>query len=405
LKRRVKAPVAILVLLLIPLMMTGIIGVIFGPSSDNNNQLPKIDVLVVDNDKEFMSKLLLGAFDSKELKEMFQVTVVAEKEGKKLISKGKASALVIIPGKFSERLIKAENVQLEVIKNPAQQFLPEIVEEFMTTTAVFLSAVVQVFEPEIKAVDSLLDLDIEEVSVMQMTPFLEAGRQKIIAIKKYLDPLLVKLKKEVVGEKKSEKKEESGFNVYSFIIPGMGIMFLLFIIEIFLRDILTEREDGKLQRMMFSPLHTMEYIFARIISGWLLGILVLLIMVVFGMVLFGIDWGNYFYLFLLAAVTSFWIAGFFALLNGFFKNKNQAGALTAPIILVFSVFGGSVLQVHNLPEAVRWVSDFTPNQWFIKGVELVKNGNFPAAPLGVLLATAFILFLVATVILKKRLTV
>lgn len=401
-KRRLKSPLAILVLLFIPVFMTGIMGAIFAPRTDQS-QLPKIKVLVVDKDKDIASKLLLGAFDTEQLKEMFEITLVDEAKGKKLISKGKASALVIIPEKFSERLIKVEKSQFLVIKNPSEQFLPDVVEEFMNTYAVIISGIVQVFEPEIRGIDLLLDIPIENVSITAMTPFLEAGRKKIESLIKYLDPLLIQLKEEVTG--KEEKKTAPGFNIFFLILPGMSVMFLLFIIEIFLRDILTEREDGKLQRIMFAPIRTSELILARVFSGWIMGMLVYLVIVVLGMLLFNISWGNWGYLFLLIAVTCFWIAAFFTLLNAFFKNRNQAGALTAPIILVFSVFGGSILPVDQLPKSINWIAVFTLNHWFIQGTQQIRDGVFPALSFGILLVTGVILFLLASVFLKRRITI
>lgn len=400
-KRRVKSPYAVLVLLLIPVVMTAIIGAIFAPSG-GENKLPKIKVLVVDKDKNIGSKILLGAFDSPRLKEMFQVTIVDETEGKKLISKGKASALLMIPEKFSERLIKVEKSEFLVIKNPSEQFLPNVVEEFMVTSSVIISGLVQVFETEIKAIDALTNIPTEQISIAAMTPFLEQGKEKIVTLEKFLSPLLIQLKEETTG-----KEEEKGpaFNIFSFILPGMSIMFLLFIIEIFIRDILTEREDGKFQRMMFSPVRSMEYIFARIISGWVMGIAVCLVIVLVGILLFNIDWGNYLYLFIFVTVTNFWIASFFALLNSFFKNRRQSGAFTAPIILVFSVFGGSVIPADQLPGAFRMVSYITPNRWFIKGVEHINSGTFPTLHFAVLLLTGIILFLLAAAFLKKRIVI
>ncbi|MCP5102249.1 MAG: ABC transporter permease [bacterium] len=399
-KRRFKSPVTIVVLLLIPIIMTGIIGAIFAPKEDGN-QLPKIKLLVVDKDKNIASKMLLGALDSKELKEMFQVTVVDETEGKKLISKGKASALLIIPEKFSDRLIKAEESELLLIKNPSQQFLPTVVEEFMNTFTIIISGFVQVFEPELKTVDSLINMPVEQLSIVALTPMMEKSKDKIVALKGYLSPLLLQLKEETTGKK--EKK--TAINVFSYVLPGMAIMFLLFIIEIFVRDILSEREDGKLQRMMFAPLKSMEFISARVISAWLMGIAVFLVMVVLGILLFNISWGNYFFLFVFAAAACFWIAAFFALLNSFFKNRNQAGAFSAPIIMVFSAFGGSIIQVDQLPAGLRWISQGTLNHWFIKGAGQISNGLFPTLPFAVILLTGIILFLLAAKFLNKRITV
>lgn len=400
-KRRLRNPYALLVLLAIPVLMTAIIGAIFAPAADH--KLPKIKVLVVDKDKNITAKFLLGAFDSPQLKEMFQATLVDEAEGKKLMAAGKASAMVVIPEKFSENFINAEKSEFLVIKNPSEQFLPNVVEEFMITYAVIMSGLVQVFEPKWKDIDAFKEKDfsLELGSLASMTPFLEGGKNKIATLEKYLSPLLIQLKNEVTGE----KKQEAGFNIFSFILPGISVMFLLFIIETFTRDILVEREDGKCRRMMFSPLKPMEFISARVISGWLMGIAVYLVIVLLGVLLFKMDWGNYLYLFIFVTVSCFWIASFFALLNSFFKNRNQAGAFTAPIILVFSAFGGSIIAVGLLPAAFRWVSYITLNRWFIDGVDRIRSGVFPLLPFAVILLSGLALFLSASTFLKKKITV
>jgi ABC-2 type transport system permease protein len=124
-----------------------------------------------------------------------------------------------------------------------------------------------------------------------------------------------------------------------------------------------------------------------------------------GVILFNISWGNYGYLFILVAVTCFWCASFFALLNSFFKNKNQAGAFTGPIILVFSIFGGSMMPLNQFPKSMQWISYFTVNRWFNDGAQKIGNHLFPTASIAILLVSGLILFVVAIFSLKRRITV
>ena len=76
-KRRLRAPMATILFLVIPLAMTALIGMIFDPGSGGETKLPPIKLLLVDKDKGLASKFLIGAFDQKEVKEMFQVTTGA----------------------------------------------------------------------------------------------------------------------------------------------------------------------------------------------------------------------------------------------------------------------------------------------------------------------------------------
>jgi ABC-2 type transport system permease protein len=403
LRRRLKAPVSTILFLVIPLAMTAMIGMIFDPGAGNETKLPPIKLLVVDHDKDIAAKFLLGAFDQKEVKDMFQTTLVDEAAGEKLMQKGKASAMLVIPEHFSDDLAEQRVSALEVVKNPSEEFLPGVAEEFAATMAVGLSGIAQVFADELKIVKSVRKLSLEAVTVPQLTPFLERARAKIIALKSYLSPLLLTVKSSTT-RKPGQEARPAGFNIFSYIFPGLLIMFLLFIIEPSLREIQNERADGKTRRMMFSPLTGGELVTARIFSGWLIGMLVSLLAMAAGSLLFRIEWGNLLWLLALVAASCFWCAAFFAMLNAFFRSKNQAGAFASPIILVFSAFGGSMLPLEQLPSGMRWIGKLTVNNWFITGCQAIVDGNSPLASLIVLAGTGLLFAAVAMVALPRRLT-
>jgi ABC-2 type transport system permease protein len=402
-KRRLKAPMATILFLIIPLAMTALIGMIFDPGSGNETKLPAIKLLLVDMDKGLASKFLIGAFDQKEIRDMFQVTLVDEAAGEKLMKKGKASAMLVIPEHFSDDLAEQKISTLEVVKNPSEEFLPGVAEEFANTMAVGFSGLAQVFADELKVIKSASKLDLEAISIAQMTPFLEMARIKVIALKSYLSPLLIGLKTSTTA-KPGKTAKPTGFNIFSYIMPGMLIMFLLFIVEAFMREIQNERADGKIRRMMFSPLTSRELITARLFSGWLLGVLICLVAMAVGTLLFRIDWGNPLLVFLLVLASCFWCAAFFGMLNAFFKNKNQAGAFASPIILVFAAFGGSMLPLEQIPQGMRWLAQFTVNNWFITGCRQIMDGRIPYGSFIVLAVSGLLFAGVAMVALQRRLS-
>jgi len=260
-----------------------------------------------------------------------------------------------------------------------------------------------VFADELKIIKSASKLKLEAITIAELTPFLEMARIKIIALNSYLSPLLLQLKT-ATTTKPGKTAKPKGFNIFAYIMPGMLIMFLLFIIEAFMRDIQNERADGKIRRMMFSPLTTRELIAARIFSGWLLGVLICLTAMAVGTLIFSIDWGNSLLVFILVVVSCFWCAAFFAMLNAFFKNKNQAGAFAAPIILVFAAFGGSMLPLEQIPQGMRWLAKFTVNNWFITGSQEIMAGGIPHGSLIVLSVSGLFFAVVAMIALQRRLS-
>jgi len=401
--RHLKAPLVVVIFIAIPLVMTGLIGLVFGPRADDT-QLPPIPVLLVDNDKGFVAKLMLGAFDVDEMKKMFQVTVTGEEEGRKRMEAGKASAMVIIPEGFTFDLLETKPVTLTVVKNPAEQFLPDVVEEFINTMAVMLSAVVQAFADEARGIRAMLDSPLASFTWEALAPELGKAQKKMIAAEKYLNPLLIRLNEEET-KASGAKARFTQADLFSAILPGMAIMFLLFIVQTLMRDLLSEREDGKLRRMMTTPLRPLELISARLLGGWIMGMIVLLVMVAAGTLVFRVKWGPFGYFLILGAVASFWTAALFGLLHALFRNRNQAGALSAPIILAFSLFGGSMMNAEAMPKTFRAVGILTPNRWFIDGAALIRDGRFPWAALLVLAASGTLLMALAVRALRRRTSV
>jgi ABC-2 type transport system permease protein len=402
-RRHLKAPLAALIYMVIPLAMTGLIGVIFSPRTEEGG-LPPIRALLVDNDKGLAAKLLLGSFDVDRMKKMFEVTVVDEAEGRKRMARGKASAMIVIPEHFTLDLLDAKPTTLLVVKNPSEQFLPDVVEEFMNTMAVMLSGAVQAFSEEVKGIRIMLERPRESLPWESLAPEFGKAQKKISAAAKYLDPLLIRLEAEetkAAGARTSFTQSD----LFSIILPGMAVMFLLFIVQTLMRDIISEREDGKLRRMMTTPLRPLELVGARLIGGWCMGIAVLLVMVAAGTLVYRVSWGPFGWFLLLGAVASFWTAAFFALLHALVRNRNQAGALSAPIILAFSMFGGSMMNPEAMPKAFRAVGILTPNRWFIDGAALVRDGRFPTLALVVLAASGLVLLVLAVPALRRRTSV
>jgi len=348
-RRHLKSPGAILIYIAIPMVMTALIGIIFAPRTEGS-ELPPIQVLLVDNDKGFASKLLLGAFDADQMKKMFQVTVTDEADGRKRMERGRASAMIVIPEGFTLDLLDAKTTTLTVVKNPAEQFLPDVVEEFMNTLAVVLSGAVQAFADEARGIRAMLDGPIDSFPWEALGPELGKAQRKMVAAEKYLNPLLIRLKEEET-KAAGAKTRFTQADLFSVMLPGMAV---------------------------------------------------LLVMVALGTLIFRAKWGPFGYFLLLGAAVSFWTAAFFGFFHALVRNRNQAGALGAPIILAFSLFGGSMMNPEAMPKAFLAVGIATPNRWFIDGAALVRDGRFPAASLLVLAASGCVLAALAVRALCRR---
>src|SRR6185369_1275837 len=100
LKRARRNPWPYLINLALPLCITALIGLAFGPASKDGG-LGQIKVAVVDDDDSVLSSLLRGAMNQGDFKKHLEARFLERKEALKQIHDNKISAVLIIPKGFT----------------------------------------------------------------------------------------------------------------------------------------------------------------------------------------------------------------------------------------------------------------------------------------------------------------
>ncbi|MCJ7681231.1 MAG: ABC transporter permease [Candidatus Aminicenantes bacterium] len=401
-RRKWKNPIVIIGFMLIPVLFTAIFGMVFNPSEDFT--LPEIIILVADNDGSLVSNFLTTAMSQGELKKMAVLKPVGDEEqGRKLLNKDKASALLVIPAEFGRRVLEGKKAEVLLLKNPSEQFLPLIAEEIVDTTTLILSGLLSVFSDEIGLIrrgmemESIPDTDIAALSVRI--------RKRVEGLAAYILPPVISLKQVTIKEE-GEAKEDSPWSIYSYILPAMSILFLLFICNVVFEDILREKEAGTLLRLSISPLTMTEFIWSKIVVSALIGILCTGVLVAMGAFIFSINWGNAFSVLLIILCLNILIAGFIAFLYSFIRTERQAGAVLSPIILVMSLIGGSMVPVSNFPPFIQKLSTLTINYWGMEAFRYSIEGKTLLNMLPILLgmlAVGFLLSFTASALIQNKL--
>jgi ABC-2 type transport system permease protein len=377
-KRKWKNPVVILGFLFIPIVFTVIFGMVFG--SGGEGTLPQVKIFAADNDQSLISGLLLGALTQGELNELIELEAIEEDEGRKLLDRGKASALLIIPENFGQNIWDGQSTEILLIKNPAEQFLPQIAEEILDTMTLVLSSLRHLFADELDIVRELADL--EEFPDEAISALSLQFKDRIDGASKYLFPPVISLKQITLSE---EKEDVENLSVQAYILPAFAVMFLLFICNAVFEDILIEKESGTLMRLRISPVNLTEYIWSKIVISTLIGILCTSLLIILGRVLFSIHWGDPAAVALLVLCLNILIAGFIAFLFSFVHTERQAGALLTTVILLMSMLGGSMVPVENYPPVILIFSKLTLNYWGITAFKKIMRGESIATILPILL--------------------
>src|SRR6188508_2374378 len=145
-RRRLADPAAFAFWIGLPLLLGGLLSFI----NADDGAPPRATVLVVDEDGTFSSRLLLTALERAPTMELQTVSL---DEGRRRIDDGDATALLVVPKGFEQAVLDASSAsssspsqaELTLVTNPAQQILPNIVEETLEIVVEGVFYVQQIF--------------------------------------------------------------------------------------------------------------------------------------------------------------------------------------------------------------------------------------------------------------------
>ncbi len=365
LRRRLRSPFAVVIMMLMPLVLTLIVGIVFGRSG--SVELPKIRVLLVDRDSGFMSNLLRQGLQQDRFAEMIDLVIVDGEEGYSMMREGKASALVEVPENFTGDVLDRHPTVIRVVKNPAESFLPMIVEEVVETMVLTIDRGSRIFAEPIKSVRVLLEGDrwptggdIEDV--------LNTSRTRAILVRGYLSDSLVTLETETLAP---EGERTGGINLFAFVLPGSLMLGLMFISEIVLRDIVREKQTGTLARLFTTPVEAGEIIAGKIISTFLITAIACILLLVIGRFGFKIMIKDYLALALHLVASVFMCTGVITFFYGFIRSERAADAILSVAIVVMGLFGGSMVPLEQMSGTLQAAGRFSPVYWAIDGFKKI----------------------------------
>ena len=399
-KRRLRAPVGLVVMLIFPLAFAGMLGLAFGDRAGGSDSgLPRIRILVVDLDNGFLSQFFMGATNSDEFNEQFEIVAVATaEEGRQRMDDGEASALLIFPEGFTESLLDEQPVTLELVKNPAQSILPQVVEEMAGMLAAVLDKGVRVMGEPLRLIDSTF----AEVDEADEFPTDKVLSTLTLAVSGRLRPLLHYVLPPVVvfetvseadvpleailqaraGETVEEVNKRvgtlaaapdteagDGFNLFGFFLPMISLMAILFLGENGMRDLLLEQRAGTLMRLFSSPAGVGRVLLAKVATTLLICAGSLLILAVVGLALGWISTsvslpGALVQLSAIALAST----GLATLIYGFVRTDRAASSTHSAAVMAMSFMGGSFMPIQQMPETLRQVAPYTINYWGIRGL-------------------------------------
>ncbi len=172
-------------------------------------------------------------------------------------------------------------------------------------------------------------------------------------------------------------------------------------------QLIESRRFGVSRRMLSTPTPARTILAGEMLGRYVVALVQGLIIVFVTLVLFGVDWGDPVATGAIVAVFALVGAGAAMLMGSVLDNQQQAGSFGVFFGLLLAALGGSMVPLEVFPETVRTIAHATPHAWAIDAFGDVLGGSGIGTilpELGILLAYAAVLLVVAVNLFRRRLT-
>lgn len=383
-------PVGLATSLGIPLVLVTLVTLVFG----GGQATPQGRLLVADEDGTVLSQALTGAFSRGPLSKMLVLETTGREEGRRRMDRGDASALLIVPKGFQDAFLQNQPAQLSLVTNPAQEILPNIVEETLSIVVdggFYLQRLAAIPLRNIASEQTPSDDTVARVSVA----FNRLGR----SLTKYLNPPLIDLELHVTAENRGSQ------NVTAVFLPAMLFMGLLFVGNAYALDIWKEQSWGTLRRLATAPVSLGAFLGGRLIS---------LALILTGVALVGVAGMRWFAHVPVASIplATLWIvlsgmAFYLFLVTIALHTSGQRVANVVGNLVVFplALVGGSFFPFEMMPDWMASIGRFTPNGWAVTEFKAFVAGSAHTKDLlvgaGYMAAVGSLLFLLTLRQMRK----
>ncbi|SES40827.1 ABC transporter permease [Lentzea albida] len=354
LRSRLRDGTAPLIALVAPILLATLFGLALG--GDDDPPL-KATIGVVDLDGgEFPASVQREALNTDELKGVLTFRQYPdEAAARSAVDGGESGAALVFPAGFSEGVGAGRGGQVSVLESPESP-LAGVVARSMVDR---ISALVQA---RTLAVRASLEAGVPADRVQL---FVEENGAAGPALS-------------LVGDPVSGGKVDLAVHYGA----GMAVMFAFFVVGTTARSLLTERQNGTLDRMRAAPIPLWTALVGKSAVGFGLALLSMCATWLSSVLIFGASWGDPLGVFPLLLAHVFAATAIVMLVASRAKTDAQADGYTLGVAFVFAFLGGSIVPAYNLPEWLRGVSLITPNGWVSAGLsELAGTGAGPSAVL------------------------
>lgn len=414
LTRSFRSMFAIGMMVIAPLMLTGLIYFAFGGMSGGDVSMTAIKVGVVNADQLPAGSVLdapIGAnirsmfFDDSVKTWITATDYVDEASARAAIDKQEIGVAIIIPQNFTDRYLSGEkDTPVLILNDPTLSIGPAVVEDMVTMMVdgvagggIALQTIMERqqangIQPDRTQIPSWIQRYGDWYREFQRDLFHHPDRAALVVVAPS------------AGQAETADPIQK---MMGLTMAGQMIFFAFFTGAYSMMSILREDQEGTLARLFTTPTDRTSILTGKFVAVFITVILQGLVLMVAGHYAFGINWGEPVGAALALTGQVIAATGLGVLLIAFVKNTRQGGPVLGGGLTALGMLGGlfTANMPNALPAAMNMIANFTPQGWVLKSWRLVMDGQSASdllVPFTVLMVMGIIMFAVGALMFRRR---
>ena len=414
LTRSFRSVFAIGMMVVAPLLLTGLIYFAFGGMSSGDVSMTAIKVGVVNADQlpadsvyeaPLGEAIRLRFFDESVASWITATDYPDEASAREALDKQEIGVAVIIPQNFTEQYESGEqDVQVSIISDPTLSIGPGVAKDMVTATLdgytgsniaweTFLERLqANGIQPEQTQVLSWVERYGNWYTDFQRNLFHNPDEAAFVVVAPS------------AGETEAADPIQKTMGL---VLGGQMIFFAFFTGAYSMMSILEESEEGTLARLFTTPTDRTFILAGKFTAVFILVIMQGLVLMIAGRLIFGINWGEPASVALALTGQVIAATGLGVLLISLVKTSRQGGPVLGGGLTAMGMLGGlfTANMPNALPAAMNTIANFTPQGWVLKAWRLVMDGS-PAGelliPFAVMVTMGVVMFTIGASMFRRR---
>lgn len=334
-------------MLLMPLLFTFFFNLMMGGDGEPR----PTGISVVDEDRGFFSRELLGQIDSEDVETL---PLEERAEADSLLAAGEITRFLVIPPGLSDSIADRNPTEVEFVVKGRETSLRANLAQVR-----IYQAVVALIANLIVAETIVADEDAGEAAPSDLEARYERAKAK---------PDRVTLTSGAAGRR---RVIPSGIE---HILPGMVVMFILLtMLTGGAATLVSERESGILARIFRCPVRRSDIIVGKTLGHLIVGVLQTLVLVLAGAVLFRFPLFRQSLAGMALLLGSYLVAGaaLGVAFGAYFRQPDRAAWAGVITTLGMAALGGCWWPLEVVPRYMQYVARLLPTGWATDGLHLI----------------------------------